>query len=121
MIFIHHPSNSNIWRSSNLQYWFSSFSAKNFSKNPPKPPRRPVGVHHLRELDQANCGRKLGIFHCGRHTPSRLRVCQIGRYFENLLCEMIDSVQKTAAASDENARAEIPEIRFLFESAFEQL
>ena len=78
-------------------------------------------MHHLRELDQANRGRELRIFHCGRHTPSRLRVCEIGRYFENLLREMIDSAQKTTAASDENAGAQIAEIRFLFESAFEQL
>src|SRR5262245_30812691 len=98
---------------------FSSFSAENFPKNS-KPPRRPVGVHHLRELDQTNCSRELGIFHCGRHTPCRLRVRQIGRYFENLPREMIDSVQKTAAASNENAGAQIAKVRFLFESAFEQ-
>src|SRR4030095_12465603 len=70
-------------------FQFSSSSAKNFSNNPPKPARRPVGVHHLRELDQANCCRELWIFHRGRHTPCGLRVRQVGRYFENLRCEMI--------------------------------
>src|SRR5262249_7752058 len=99
----------------------SSFSAKNISKNPSKPSRRPVGVHHLRELDQANCSRELGIFHCGRHTPCGLRMRQVGWYYKNLRREMIDSIQKTAAASNENAGAQIAEIRFLFESAFEQL
>src|SRR4029077_12926072 len=79
------------------------------------------GVHHLRELDQANRSRELRIFHCGRHTPCGLRVCQIGWYFENLRREMIDSAQKTAAAGDENAGPEIAEIRFFFESAFEQV
>ena len=48
-------------------------------------------------------------------------MCQIGRYFENLRREMIDSAQKTAASGDENAGTQITKIRFLFESAFEQL
>jgi hypothetical protein len=78
-------------------------------------------VHHLREFDQANCGRKLGIFHCGRYAPSGLRVCQIGWYFENLRREMIDSAEKTAAAGDENAGPEIAEIRFFVESALQQV
>ena len=104
-----------------MQYCFSSFSAEKFSKNPAKPSRRPLGVHHLRELDQANRGRELRIFHCGRHTPCGLRVCQICWYFENVRREMIDSAQKTAAASDENAGAQIAEVRFLFQSALEQL
>ena len=99
----------------------SSFSAEKFSKNPAKSSSRPVGVHHLRELDQPNRGRELRIFHRGRHAPCGLRVCQIGGYFENVRCEMIDSAQKTAAPGDESASAEIAEIRFLFKSAFEQL
>ena len=78
-------------------------------------------MHHLRELDQANGSRELGIFHRGRHTPCGLRVRQIGRCFENLRREMIDSIQKTAPASNENAGAQLAEIRFLFQSAFEQL
>ena len=78
-------------------------------------------MHHLGELDQTyRCG-ELGIFHCGRHTPCGLCVCQIGRYFENVCGEMIDSAQKTAAAGNENAGSEIAEVRFFFESAFEQL
>src|SRR6516225_3277026 len=99
----------------------SSFSAEKFSKNPGKSSSRAVGMHHLSELDQANCSRELRIFHRGRYTPSRLRVRQVGRYFENLRSEMIDSAQKTAAASNENAGAQIAEIRFLFQSALEQL
>src|ERR671919_846860 len=102
-------------------YWLSSFSAEKFPKNPAKPSRRPVGVHHLRELDEADRGRELWIFHCGFHTPCGLRVCQIGRYFENVRREMIDSAQKTADAGDENACAEISKIRFLVEPALEQL
>src|SRR6516225_6733372 len=99
----------------------SSFSAEKSSKNPAKPSRWPVGVHHLRELDQANgCG-ELGIFDCGSHTPCGLCVCQICWYFENICREVIDAAQKTTATGDENARAEIAKIRFLFESALEQL
>src|SRR6185503_9356616 len=113
------PLGMTIWL--HAPFEFSSFSAENFSKKPPKPPRRPVGVHHLRKLDQANCCRELGIFHCRRHTPCGLRVRQVGRYVENLRREMIDSVQKTAAAGNENAGAQIAEIRFFFESALEQL
>jgi len=74
-----------------VQYCFSSFSAEKFSKNPAKPSSRSIGVHHLRELDQANCGRKLGVLNRGRHTPCGLRVCQICWYFKNVCREMIDS------------------------------
>src|SRR5215472_10070683 len=84
---------------SNL-FWFSSFSAEKFSKNPAKSSSRSVGVHHLREFDQANGGRELGIFHCGCHTPCGLRVRQIGRYLENIRCEMINSAQKAAATGN---------------------
>src|SRR5215211_198868 len=102
-------------------FLFSSFSAEKFSTNPAKSSSRPVGVHHLREFDQANRGRKLRVFYCGRYTPGGRRVCQIGWYFENLRSEMIDSAEKTAAAGDENAGPEITEIRFFVESALEQV
>ena len=78
-------------------------------------------MHDLRELDQANRRGELGIFHRGRHAPGRLGMRQVGRYFENFSREMIDSAQKTAATSNENAGAQIAEIRFLVEPAFEQL
>jgi hypothetical protein len=78
-------------------------------------------MHDLRELDQPNRRGELGIFHCGRDTPCCLRVRQVGRYFEKFRREMIDAAQKTAAASNEDAGAQITEIRFLFESTFEQL
>src|SRR5262245_60933517 len=99
----------------------SSFSAKKSSEDPTKPARWPIGVHHLRELHQANRSRELWIFHSRRHTPCGLRMRQIGRNFENVRGEMIDSVEKTAATGDKNAGAEIAEIWLFFESSLEQL
>src|SRR5215211_5182959 len=99
----------------------SSFSTEKSSKNPGESSSRPVGVHHLRELHQANRSRDLGIFDRERYTPCGLRVRKIGWYFENVRGEMIHSAQKTATAGNENAGAQIAEIRFLFETALEQL
>src|ERR1041384_4635451 len=99
----------------------SSFSAEKSSKDPAKSSSGAIRVHHLREFHQPDCGRELGIFHRRCHAPCGLCMRQIGRYLENVRGEMIDSAQETAAASDENTGTEITKIRFLFESAFEQL
>src|SRR5262249_26028541 len=111
------PLGMTIWLCAAFQ--FSSFSAENFSNKPSKPPRRPIGVHHLCELDQANCTRELGIFQGGRPPACRVRVSRVAGYFENLRREMSDSFQKAAAAGNENAGAQIAQIRFLFQPAFE--
>ena len=75
-------------------------------------------MHHLCEPDQADRRRELGILHCGRYAPGGLRVRDVRRQLENFLCEMIDTTKKTATAGNENACAEIIEIRLLVQPAF---
>ena len=78
-------------------------------------------MHHLCELDQADrCG-ELRVFHRRGDARRALRARQACRQFENFRGEMIDAIEKTASASDENAGADIVEIRFLVQPAFEQL
>src|SRR5262249_27305889 len=108
------------WDASNpSDSWFSSFSAEKLSKNSAKSSWRSVDIHYLRKFDQANCGGELRIFHRRCYAPGRLCMCKICRYFEDFRRKMIDPAQQTAPASDEDARAQITEIWFLFESALE--
>src|SRR5438045_3781832 len=100
--------------------WFSSFSAEKLSKNSAESSWRSVGMHYLREFDQANCRRELRIFHRRCYSPRCLRMCKICWDFENFRREMIDPAQETAPASDEDACPQITEVWFLFESALEQ-
>ena len=45
----------------------------------------------------------------------------VRRHFENLLGQMIDAVQETASAGDENTFADVIDERFFVEPALEQL
>src|SRR5215831_8907482 len=81
----------------------------------------PIALHNLCEPDQANRCRELGILNRGRNAPCGLRMRQVRWYLENFLGEMIDAVKKATATGNEDAGAQITEIRLLFEPAFQQL
>src|SRR6266481_2834334 len=100
---------------------FSSHSAEKPSNDSAKPSRRPIRMHHLCEPDQADRRRELGVLHCRRYAPGGLRVRHVRRHLENFLCEMIDTAKKATTAGNENARAEIIEIRVFGQPAFKQL
>src|SRR6266487_539150 len=96
----------------------SSHSAEEPSKDSAKASRRPIRLHNLCEPDQADRCRELGVLHCGCYAPGGLRVRDVRRHLENFLCEMIDTTKKAATAGNEDACAEIIEIRLVVQPAF---
>src|SRR6266404_1769152 len=97
---------------------FSSHSAEKPSNDSAKPSRRPICMHHLCEPDQADRRRELGVLHCRCYAPGGLRVRDVRRHLENFLREMIDTTNKAATAGNEDACAEIIEIRLVVQPAF---
>jgi hypothetical protein len=77
-------------------------------------------LHRLRVFDQTDRGRKLRVFHRGSQSRRGLCVRYVSGHFENFLREMIDTVEKTAPARNENTGTEVINEWFLFESAFEE-
>src|SRR5579884_625130 len=100
---------------------YSSSPAENSSQDAPKPPGRPVRLHHLREFDQPDGGGELWIFHRSSDSPGSLSVSQMRRHFKNFLGKMIDAVEQAAAAREKDARAQVVDERFLIEPALEEL
>ena len=67
----------------------------------------PLSLHRLRVTNEADRSGELRIFDRGSETGHRLRVRHAGGQFENLLRQIVDSLQVAATAGDENAFAEL--------------
>ena len=76
-------------------------------------------MHGLRVLEQTNRRGELRIFRGRRQAGRCLRVRDVGRHLENFAGKMIDSVEQTASAGDENPSADIINERFVFDRTLE--
>src|SRR6266404_9829675 len=100
-------------------FLLSPHSIEKSSDHSSKAAPRPVDLHCLRVFEQTDRGGELCVLHRGGEAGERLRVCDVGRHFENFAGEMIDAVDQAAATGDKNAGADVIDERFFFESAFE--
>src|SRR5262249_57021812 len=71
-------------------------------------------------LEQADRGRELRILGGRGQASELLRMSDTRRHFENLARQMIDPIQQTASAGNENSSAHIIDERFFFDCALEQ-
>src|SRR5437868_6813433 len=100
----------------------SSLSRYKTAENSRQPASlRPIRLHCLGVFDQPNCGCQLWVLKGRGQSRHRLRPCDPRRNFEDFLSQMIDPLQQTAAASNENSFAHVIDKRFLIKRAFEQL
>src|SRR5205807_5725959 len=81
----------------------------------------PINLDRLRILDQPDRGGKLRIFESRGQSGHGLGMSDPCRQFEDLLGQMIDSVQMAAAAGDENAFADVVDERFFLQLALQEL
>src|SRR5580704_1714379 len=91
------------------------------SKNSGDAAARPIDLHRLRVLEQADRGRKLWVLDRRGQSRQSLSVRHVRRHLKNLAGQMIDPAEQAATARDEDSRADIIDERFLFDCPLEQL
>ena len=94
----------------------SSSSAENFHKPAPRTSRLAIALHGLRIFDQPDRGRELRILECARQAGHALRMRDARRDAENVFRKIVDAVQQTASARNENPVAEVIQKRLVFEA-----